>query len=63
VPELFITKFENVISKIIVHINKDYAGINAYMKLKVKLRKDLKAKVELMKNNKMGEPLDIIKSS
>ena len=49
-PEVFITKFENVISKIIVYINKDYAGINAYMKLKVKLRKDLKAKVELMKD-------------
>jgi len=36
-----------------VHINKDNAGINAYMKLKIKLRLDLKAKVELMKNNKL----------
>jgi len=38
-----------------VYINKDYAGINAYMKLKLKLRKDLITKVELMKNNKFGD--------
>jgi len=41
-----------------VHINKDYDGINSYLKIKVKLKKDLKAKVELIKNRKMGEPLE-----
>jgi len=32
--------------------DKDYEEIYAYMKLKVKLRKDLFAKVELMKKQK-----------